>query len=223
MKKRVGNMILTLLAVMCLMIFGSISVQAAGAGIPKKLTLYLMDPSVYRFIDLDDLDNVKRGSVKNVRSSNTKVAVASVTPSKPAGVPYYVLILPRKKGKATVSFTYVYKGKKCKAKIAVTVREYSNPFSLMKIGSNNNTSLFNKTGKVYEYPEQSGKLVVKTKKGWMLKKIFYIYDSNEKSERVQKMIKNGSKINLTQGYALNIILKNKKTKELMTIIFCISD
>ena len=147
---------------------------------------------------------------RNLKTSNKKVAAAKITGQY--GYNFITTTL-KKPGKATVSFTGDYRGRKnCKIKFVHMIARYANPFKTLKIGSTDLAGLFNKKMDVYRNLNGcSGELNLALKKGWKLKKI--VYYPNEDVEDELKAV-NHQQISFNgTGCYLEIILQNTKLKQ----------
>ena len=168
---------------------GSVKVQAASPSIDKSVTY-----------------NLYKGQVGfGLKNSNSKVI--EVTASEDDMYPHVEIKLI---GEGTTKISFQYAGKTLTQKI--TVRKYKNPCKLLKIGKTNYAKCFNKSGH-YNHNKRTknvtGKITIKPKKGWKLKKIevFNIYDGVKK-------VKNNSKVTLSikgTGTGLYAYFKNAKT------------
>ena len=183
---------------------GSVKVQAASPSIDKSVTynLYKGVEMTYNVWVRNPVTNAKITGLKN---SNSKVV--KVTASKDARYPYVAVKLV---GEGTAKISFQYAGKTLTQKITVT--EYKNPCKLLKIGKTNYAKCFNKSGH-YNHNKRTkdvtGKISIKPKKGWKLKKIevFNMYDGVKK-------VKNNSKVTLSikgTGTGLYAYFKNVKT------------
>jgi uncharacterized protein YjdB len=99
------------------------------------------------------------------KSSNPKVATVSKFEYQGT---MYVAVAPKSPGKTDVTFRVKHNGKTIKAKVAVTILKYVNPFKALKIGSKSIVSLFKKTNMAHATKALKGKITYKLKKGWKL-------------------------------------------------------
>lgn len=137
---------------------------------------------------------------KKVKSSNKSVvAIADYDGG-------YIDLTFKKAGTANV--TYTWKGKAHKVKFIVY--KYTNPVATFNVGSKKFASKLKKSAIAYYDPFLGGKVQVKAKKGWTLKKLQTIGDS-------QKTIKNGAKIKKGKVSLIVATLQNKKTKVMQTV------
>ena len=147
--------------------------------------------------------SAKKGQIKNVKSSNTKVAKASVSPHNDS---YALVINSIKPGKTKV--TYTYRGEK--RSINVVVKKYVNAFKTIKVGKTSIKKLFDDTSTPMETPVRNGrgkKLTVASASGWKVVKIQAIFNGVNNF----KSIKNGSKIP-KKAIGFFVTLRNTKTK-----------
>ena len=142
----------------------------------------------------------KKGTVKKVKSSNKKVATASVKGN-------YLVVKPKGVGTATISFKY--KGKSRKAKIKVYA--YENPAALFKVGSQDYTSYYN-DGRMMN-GNATGKVQIKPAAGWKIKGIETVSLKTYKTKKV----KNG--FNLKKNTSVYVSLYNKSKKLYSSISF----
>lgn len=148
---------------------------------------------------------VTNAKITGLKNSNSKVI--EVTASEDDMYPHLEIKLV---GEGTTKISFQYAGKTLTQKI--TVRKYKNPCKLLKIGKTNYAKCFNKSGH-YNHNKRTknvtGKITIKPKKGWKLKKIevFNIFDGVKK-------VKNNSKVTLSikgTGTGLYAYFKNAKT------------
>ena len=183
---------------------GSVKVQAASPSIDKSVTYNLYKGQV-RFGSVWVRNPVTNAKITGLKNSNSKVI--EVTASEDDMYPHVEIKLV---GEGTTKISFQYAGKTLTQKI--TVRKYKNPCKLLKIGKTNYAKCFNKSGH-YNHNKRTknvtGKITIKPKKGWKLKKIevFNIYDGVKK-------VKNNSKVTLSikgTGTGLYAYFKNAKT------------
>lgn len=149
-------------------------------------------------------------NVRNLKTSNKKVAAAKITGQY--GYNFITTTL-KKPGKATVSFTGDYRGRKnCKIKFVHMIARYTNPFKTLTIGSTDLAPLFNKKMDTYRALNGcSGELNLVLKKGWKLKKIHY-YPNEDVEDELTAV--NHQQISFDgPGTYLEIILQNTKLKQ----------
>lgn len=135
-----------------------------------------------------------KGKVKNVKSSNKKVATAKVQGD-------YLVVKLKKAGKATISFKY--KGKTRKAKIVMHKRE--NPVASFMVGSQECASWFDDDRMMNA--EATGKVKIVPAKGW---KITSMETYNGNTGKAKK-VKNG-KFSMKQNMSLYVTYYNKSKK-----------
>lgn len=183
---------------------GSVKVQAASPSIDKSVTYNLYKGQV-GFGSVWVRNPVTNAKITGLKNSNSKVI--EVTASEDASYPHLEIKLV---GEGTTKISFQYAGKTLTQKI--TVRKYKNPCKLLKIGKTNYAKCFNKSGH-YNHNKRTknvtGKITIKPKKGWKLKKIevFNIFDGVKK-------VKNNSKVTLSikgTGTGLYAYFKNTKT------------
>lgn len=155
-----------------------------------------------------------------VSTNDVTIDMATVSVSNPAvaelikkkmdseSETYYVIHV-KKAGKATITVkakepnagdeTYVTK------KIPIHCVKYVNAIKSFKIGKKEYKKKFKKVDYFWQQKKVAGKLNIKVKKGWKIKKIwFYNYADN-----TQKKIKNGKKITLKKNTAVIVWVKKK--------------
>ena len=182
----------------------SVKVQAASPSIDKRVTYNLYKGQV-GFGSVWVRNPVTNAKITGLKNSNSKVI--EVTAREDDMYPHVEIKLV---GEGTTKISFQYAGKTLTQKI--TVRKYKNPCKLLKIGKTNYAKCFNKSGH-YNHNKRTknvtGKITIKPKKGWKLKKIevFNIYDGVKK-------VKNNSKVTLSikgTGTGLYAYFKNAKT------------
>lgn len=183
---------------------GSVKVQAASPSIDKSVTYNLYKGQV-GFGSVLIHNPVTNAKITGLKNSNSKVI--EVTAGEDDMYPRVEIKLV---GEGTTKISFQYAGKTLTQKI--TVRKYKNPCKLLKIGKTNYAKCFNKSGH-YNHNKRTknvtGKITIKPKKGWKLKKIevFNIFDGVKK-------VKNNSKVTLSikgTGTGLYAYFKNAKT------------
>lgn len=160
--------------------------------------------------------------MKKCKSSNKKIAKVKFDSSSDGMPPCYTVLI-NKKGKAKLTVYAKPTGSKKAYKkyvIKITAYEYINPAKSFKIGSRNFAGKFKKVDWCdYEGKNLTGKLSIKTKKGWQLKSIS-LGNYTDAQKFVEKehlgktvKIKNGSVITLTgETPELRVTYYNKKKK-----------
>lgn len=153
--------------------------------------------------------------VKNLKSSNKKVAVPSwsnETYKDRGDINDYITVDCLKKGKTVITGDFYESGKYVRSfKATVRVYKYKNPAKSFKVGKTNFTKKFNaKPIKDKQAgPHKTMKVNIKAKRGWKLKSITFDNYAGGKP----KKIKNGKKIKTGDfGGALVAKFYNKKEK-----------
>ena len=151
--------------------------------------------------------------VTNVKSSNNKIATATLTKTGDG----IIVRFKKKPGKVTVSF----KGKhfrygSCTAKYIYTIAKYKNPFAVLKFGDQDLRGLFQtRTSGKAVLDGVTGVLDIVLEKGWQLKEISYLPDDGE--DTMWKSAGNHEQISFTgTGGEIDIRLRNTKLKEDVT-------
>ena len=159
--------------------------------------------------------------VKNLKSSNSKIATAKWSSS----LPQAINITVKKKGTAKITGTLYEGSKKIKNfSINLKVYKYQNPVKSIEINGKNYASKF-KNDSFYSLKMPSSKkakIKITPKSGWKLKGIWHSYMSSDSSTS-PKQYKNGKTIKL-KGSSANFIdssLMNIKTGEYETLSFII--
>lgn len=122
----------------------------------------------------------------------------------------YLVIRTKRAGNSRIRFTAKLGKKSVRYKATVQARRYRSPIRTLKIGKKNYASLFkdfdrdqNLTGKI------SGKVNVKTNKGFKLTGMMIVRDDEE---CFSIDVENGQKISMGPGESLIIVCFNKKYK-----------
>ena len=134
-----------------------------------------------------------KGSVKNVKSSDKKVAMAKFKGN-------YLTVTPKGAGTATISFKY--KGKTRKAKLVIYERE--NPVSSFMVGSRECADFFDDDSLMNA--NVTGKVTITPAAGWKIKSI----QTQKNWKAKAKKAKNG--FALKKGMSVSVTLYNKSKK-----------
>ena len=183
----------------------------------KKATLYLTDPGDYVLINMG-----KKGiNAKNitVRSSNKKVLTNDKDlKTVKNGKKLYSIVRVKKPGKTSLTIKVKKKNSVKKYKCKLTVKKYKSPMKKVKLEGKDLTGQFRKdTFASYKRVGEKGKISMKLKKGWKVKKIVYHYWKDQNGDLIgkEKKIKNGSTVTLQDGSYFNYVLFNKKQNSLI--------
>lgn len=155
--------ILSALVLVCLLVGMQIPAFAEELYIPSEMTILMAENLGSRNINLRGVK--KLSAITKLKSSNPKVATVSKFEYQGT---MYVAVAPKSPGKTDVTFRVKHNGKTIKAKVAVTILKYVNPFKALKIGSKSIASLFKKTNMAHATKALKGKITYKLKKGWKL-------------------------------------------------------
>ena len=123
------------------------------------------------------------------------------------GKKVFVVITPKKDGKATVSFRVKYKKKTYKLRTKLTAKKYVNPLSVLKLGKMNLTRKFDATSRYalgLQRDLKKQKLYVKLKSGWKLGNII-VFD-----DRSRKYYDNKDKITVKKGQTINVWVEDSE-------------
>ena len=174
----------------------------------KKATIYRSSPD-YALINMG-----KKGmnaKSMTIRSSNKKV----VAPNRgfavyKEGKKKYPVIKVKKPGKAVLTIKVKKKGKVRKYKCRVTVRNYKSPVRSVKLEGKDLTGQLRKEAYAsHKRIGEKGRISIKTKKGWTIRKIVHHYCNSDGVER-SKRVKNNAILKLKDGDYFNVLLYNKK-------------
>ncbi len=212
-KKRIVSLLLA--SLMLMSVFGTLTANAASKVEfeSKSGIQYLKSngkaSTSYLFIYGADLAT----QVQNVRSSNPKVATATVKDI--SGVCLYIKAI--KTGTTTISCTV--KGKALKYKL--TVCKYVNPFKQLMIGDQDYASKFNKQRDelIVKSSGAPVTLTVTPKAGWKLKKIMGDVVGKKKDVK----IKNGETIDPNKYIEIKFTFQKKKVTEELALMFDTED
>jgi len=220
MRKKI-HVFVAIVCVLICMAASSVVVSAAPCVYANKLSLlyYPKEKSFNNYDEICFLFCTKNTSVKNLKSSNAKIATAKWSKKSPEMVAFRT----KGAGKVVVSGD-LYEGKKLvkRFKIKLTVHKYVNPLKSFKINGKENVKRFNKKDLIYhEAKVKNGekvKVSVKPKAGWKIEGISYERIWTDKSTPV----KNGRTITIENGPKnrdtyLEVTLYNK-TKKLYTYV-----
>lgn len=205
-RKSVKVLLIMLLCAVFLFRDGKTEVQAAGK--PMAETEMTID---YNPLEPGKCWNVlqeelkKTDKVTSLKSSNSKVARIS---KFYYGKQMYIMVEPRKAGKATVSFKLKRGNKTYSYKIKVTVYNYQSPCKTFKIGQKSYTSSFKQLDTVYINKKVSGKLNIKPVAGWEISTID-VFNSADGGNN--KMLKPTSKVTVGKNRVLQVMFYQKKT------------
>lgn len=195
------------------------SIQASTINLGEQKQGFIGEESYEWYYELN-LKNYATGTrVKNMRSTNKKVAEVLRTSKTPQGA---VTIKYNGLGKAILKWD-VYKGKKHLATMKLKVRliKCENPFKYFKVGKKNYVKEFSKSSQpnVAIFKTVKGKVKVKVKSDWKIKKIRFSA-SNKDSWSGATTIKNNKKITCNHKHnEVEVYAYNKKTKK--TKLFCL--
>ena len=191
--------------------------EISGLYLPDSMNVYLKTPAnlwlEYEGASLKDITKLK--------SSNTSVAAVKkyAEPDNPNSL--YLRIVPKKVGKATISFNLKYQKKTYKIKTKITVKKYVNPFKSFKIGTESfekyldtalHTSAINAHVPLKKKLSKQ-KLNFKLKDGWTLQEVFMYHNGEFVS------IKNKQKITVKKGDEIDFRLQDPKGDKLWFYFF----
>jgi hypothetical protein len=154
----------------------------------------------------------KEGTIKNVNTTNYKVALAYAYPSEGKD---HLWINAYKPGKTTLTFNY---GKK-KRTVKIVVKKYTNPIKKLTIGTKNYTSKLAKDARIRGAlcKSKGQKVVVKPAAGWTVKAIYACkVDLARDMVSNWKTIANGSKVP-TKCNSVEVVMQNKATGGLLRL------
>ncbi len=199
-KKRFTRILLALIMLaVCIPALGK---RAEAATTKYSFTSYVYGKKSKDSFTFTNWDGYKKFTVS---SSNKKVIQVKKLSSSKYRVTY------KKAGKAkltlkyyetdtkTPTYTYVY---------SIRLYKWVNPFKTFKVGGKNITSKYNYS--TYYYKDMSGKVSVKLKSGWKIKKItHYVYTKNEYGDyhTAKPAVKSFKNITMAAGDELYIELK----------------
>ena len=186
---------LSVLLLVCLLVGTQIPALAEDPYIPSEITFQMSENIGSRNINLEGVKDVS--AITKLKSSNPKVATLSKFEYEGTA---YVAIEPKSPGKTTVTFNLKHNGKTIKAKVAVTVLKYVNPFKSLKIGTKSCASLFKKTDMAHTYKTLKGRITYKLKKGWKLRTVSSYNGSNGSD---YKHLDPKKSIKVKKGYRLS--------------------
>lgn len=205
--------VLLMVMVFASSIMPSMEAQAASIYFEKKIS-FAMYPSrknvvttYYRYIQ----NPTSKGKVSQVKSSNKSVVEVKKADHSNSAIGF----TPKKPGTAKVTFKYAGK----KYTTTVTVKNWENPCKTFKLGNKDYASKFNISGRYHLNGQKKDKTVkvnIAAKKGWVLKKITNNF----------RVVKNKSKVKLLLGDTGSNVeaqFKNKKTGEIVTLVFGYTD
>lgn len=204
---------LTVLLLGVVMLLAALPVQAANfcqvrlEGNKITAVYYPSKNSSYNEIAIGQIvEGSKSSSLKNLKSSNKSVLTVKATKYKNGNV-YSTEIMAYAKKAGTATVTFKAGGKNYKVK--VTVKNYTNPVSYIKVGSTKmSAAKFKKTNvanlKYSKFSNKKCKITVKPAKGWKLSgKIQFLsdyYESDGYKIPTQTLVVNGK----------NVVIKGRK-------------
>ena len=211
-KKRIALLLVLCLAVTGVFVFAPVSVNADGGFITKKYAKKVTVSTGWKYYHIDMRSKLK--GAKKITIKSSKKAVAKVDKSVKK---YGPMVQVKKPGTAKITTT-VKKGKKTKKYTTkLKVVKYQNPFKSATLAGKSFKGLYKKGISASEYfGEVQGKMVIKPRKGWKVKKIreeITVYDDNGDVDTKFRTIKNNSTtINLADGneHAFVITMYKKK-------------
>ena len=180
----------------------------------KKSTFYLTAPGDYVLINMGK-KGVKAKDI-TVKSSNKKVLVKDKDFGTVAdGKKLYPVVRVKKPGKTVLTIKVKKKHSVKKYKCRLTVKKYKSPMKKVTLEGKSLTAQF-KDGTFASHKRvgSKGKISIKVKKGWKVKKIDYHYYNSKGSARTKK-VKNNSTVKLQDGASFNYVLYNKKQNSLI--------
>lgn len=125
--------------------------------------------------------------------TNSKKSIATVKTQTRDGQ-IELATTPKKVGTTKITLTYVVNGEKKTKSYRIVVKKYVRPCRTFKIGSTNFAPQLKKHMHLWQQKSVSGKLSIKTAKGWKLTRVTLV---NKRGK--MRTIKNGSKVSLKKG------------------------
>lgn len=227
MKRFIKKLSALIIAAMLVVMSVSVPVQAKTITQPNRIiTLYSGNARTYTSplgssvsANINIIGSTSKYSkVSNITTSNKSVVtVSSKIGTKSAGANNrrFIYVIAKKAGTATVS----YKANGTTYKVKVTVKNYTSPFSSLKLGSSNITSRFQKSS-VYtlsyaKYAKKNTKLSFKGKSGWTV-----TADYLDKAGKFQsQMLKNNKTFKVTKKNSMLLLnAVNNKTGQSETAV-----
>lgn len=182
------------------------SAAATDVQYAKKIGLCMDEPSYWVLMG----NKVKKAKKVTVKSSKKSVVSARVASKGEGKYKNSIILEPKKKGSSVITVKVTKKnGKKKTYRIKVTSYKYSNPAAAFMIAGESFS--FDKDNYVSWMPKVTkGKISVKAKSGWKVKKIV----SWAKDSLEEKAVKNGASVNLDPssigGYTVYFYNAKKK-------------
>ena len=176
MRKRIIRLLVLTLIVIAMTYGRATKVYAAAPSAPAKVTYYAPIDGSWMF-QVKGITTSK--AIKNLKSSNMDVVrVYKSTYNGKAYIEVAWTPLADSEaepmfGTSTVTYDVKANGKTYHKKTIVTIKKYQNPFSLYKIGTKKYTGYFDEGQDTFVKSKKvKGKLKIKVKKGWKIKKIY---------------------------------------------------